>query len=322
MRVPAIATLLLATGCGLGIVDDGSGGAANLPTLGAGPYGKPEIDFDTPADEPYVLDARAQLRDPAVLRRDDGGFRIWLGREPDNQPEQSEIWYAELPAISELPDVGLQAVMVPDQAWEETRVAAPAVVADGDRLVMYYEGGVAAPGVGRAESSDGGYTWTKDPGNPILAGATEPTAALLPDGSWVVMATRTDRPGIFRADSADGSDFVMSDVPAIEARPDEAAAFDRFAVTDPFLIVRETATGRLHWALFFNGLARNDDVAIGFAGSWDGEEWARFGGIDPILAPGAPIESGPSAVLEPARGFLFFDERSQQRQKIAVAVAP
>ena len=312
---------VLCGGCGLGLFDDAGGGNRNLPTLGAGPYAKPELDFDTLADEPYVLDADAQLRDPAVLHRDDGGFRIWLGREPDNQPQQSEIWYAELASIHDLAERGPEQILVPDQAWEETRVAAPAVVDAGDRLVMYYEGGVTARAIGRAESTDGGFIWTKDAG-PVLEGATEPTAARLPDGSWVLFVTRTDQPGIFRADSADGVNFTVADLPAVAARPDQATAFDRYAVSDPFLIVRETAAGQLHWGLFFNGLARNDDVAIGFAGSFDGLAWERFGGPDPVLHPGAPVENGPAVVLEPARGYLFFDERSQSRQKITVAVHP
>jgi hypothetical protein len=257
-----------------------------------------------------------------VLRRDDGGFRIWLAREPDNTPTESEIWYAELPSIAAIADVGPQAVMTPEDGWEQTRVAAPAIVDTGDRLVMYYEGGVDEPGIGRAESTDGGLTWTRDPANPVLERATEPTAALLPDGSWVLMVTRLDAPGIFRADSADGTSFALVADPIIRARPDQALAFDRFAVSDPFLIVRETAAGQVHWGLWFNGLARADDVAIGFAASFDGLRWDRFGGPDPVLHPGAPVENGPAVVLEPARGYLFFDERSQSRQKIAVAVHP
>ncbi len=314
-------TLALCAGCGLGLLDDASGGNSNLPTLGAGPYAKPDIDFDTPAEEPYVLSTDAQLRDPAVLRRDDGGFRIWLAREPDNQPEQSEIWYAELSSIHEVADRPLAPVMVPDQAWEETRVGAPAVIDAGDRLVMYYEGGVTERGVGRAESTDGGLTWTRSTGNPVLPGATEPTAARLPDGSWVLLVTRVDQPGIFRADSADGIGFTLADRPAVGARPDQATAFDRYGVSDPFLIVRETLGG-VHWGLFFNGLGRAGEISVGFAASFDGLDWERFGGPDPVLHPGAPYENGPAAVLEPARGYLFFDERSQSRQKITVAVHP
>jgi hypothetical protein len=181
---------------------------------------------------------------------------------------------------------------------------------------------VADPGIGRAESTDGGLTWIRDAGNPVLTRATEPTAALLPDGSWVLFITRPDAPGIYRADSADGRTFTVAELPALRARSDQATAFDRFAVSDPFVIVRQTAAGQIHWGMFFNGLARFDDVAIGFAGSYDGLQWERFGGPDPILAPGAPVETGPAVVLEAARGYLFFDERSQSRQKIAVAVHP
>jgi hypothetical protein len=137
-----------------------------------------------------------------------------------------------------------------------------------------------------------------------------------------VLYTRPDAPGIFRADSDDGVTFTPAGDPIVEARPDLATAFDRFAVADPFLIVAETAAGQVHWGLWFDGLGRSDDVSIGYAGSFDGWEWARFGGSDPVLQPGAPVENGPSVVLEPARGYLFFDERSQSRQKLTVALHP
>ena len=79
MRARSSSRSLALAACGLGPFDDAPGGRDNLPTRAAGPYGKTEIDFATPADEPYVLfEVTANYRDPAPLARDDGGFRIWF----------------------------------------------------------------------------------------------------------------------------------------------------------------------------------------------------------------------------------------------------
>jgi hypothetical protein len=326
MRI-ACALLILSTGCGLGFTSEPSGGSDHLPTLGAGPYGKPDVDFDTPADEPFVVSqVTGSLLDPAVLRRDDGGFRFWFGRQPNNVFDESEIWRAEIPTVFDLPDVLPTAALQPDQAWEDSWVAAPAIVeGDDGRLVMYYEGGLTTRAIGRAESVDGGATWTKDPANPLIVDAGEPTVARV-DGTWLLYLTQPGRDGIFRATSADGVTFAIDDQPVVAARPDLADAFDRGGVSDPFVLVEETAAGRLHYGLFFNGSdgeeGEDEDIAIGFAGSFDGVVFERFNGPEPVLTPGNPIENGPAAVVESDRGFLFYHQESGGRQRIGVALHP
>ncbi len=318
----AVTGLVTATGgCGMGLFESESGGADNLPTEAAGPYGKLDIDSDTPADEPYVLvDRQASLLDPTVLSRDDDGVRLWFGRELDNDPEHSEIWRAEIPSIHDLPDVEPVVTLVADQPWEETRVAAPSVYAvDRDTVVMYYEGGLDPVAIGRAESHDGGATWIKDPDNPVLTGA-EPSAAPL-DGGVVLYYTRTDQPGIFRADSADGHAFTEDPDPVLVAR-DDPEAFDLHGVSDPCIVVEISEAGQLHFGLFYNGTNQGDDVAIGYAGSFDGREFERFSGLDPVLQPASPDENGPAAILGRASGTLFFHEVRLGRQRIAVAVHP
>lgn len=319
----ATALALAASGCGMGLFESESGGADNLPTLGAGPYGKPQVDYDTPADEPYVLeDSRASLVDPSVLEREDGGFRIWCGREPDNTENQSEIWYAEIPDITRLPDVSPRVTLTATAPWEEDRVAAPSVieVADG-RLVMYYEAGVGTRAIGRAESTDGGQSWQKNPANPVLEGAAEPSIVEI-DGSWVLYLTIPGSDGIYRAESADGLAWDLDGMPVLGPRPDVAEAFDSRSVSDPGAVARVSEAGQLHYGLFFNGRNDDDVASVGFAGSFDGVTWERYGGPDPVLHPVAPEEHGPSAVLRSAQGFLFFHEQRLSRQRITVAVHP
>jgi len=319
----AVLTLVLAGGCGMGLFESESGGADNLPTLGAGPYGKPQVDFDTPADEPYVLeDSGASLVDPSVLERADGGFRLWFGREPDNTENQSEIWYAEIPDITELPDQSPRVTLTATEPWEEDRVAAPSVIALGDdHLVMYYEAGVAPPAIGRADSTDGGQSWQKSPENPVLGNATEPSVIEL-DGMWRLYITLPGSEGIFLAESEDGIDWVLDDTPVLVPRPDLPEAFDSLSVSDPGAIARVTEAGQILYGMFFNGTNDDGVAAIGYAGSFDGVAWERFGGPDAVLHPVAPEEHGPSAVLRSAQGFLFFHEQRLSRQRITVAVHP
>lgn len=328
MKPLCIAFAFAAAGCGLGILGDESGGGDNLPTQGAGPYGKPDIDFETPAEEPYVLeDPRGSLVDPSALWRDDGGFRIWMGRiDDDAENDETEIYYAELPSITEFPDRAPGLVMSPSEAWEGVRVARPSVIElDDGSLVMFYEGGDGH--IGRADSTDG-ISWTKHAGNPVLSDAGNPGVALVDDGTgpqWVLFVTRPGEDGIFRADSIDGVDWTLDPRPVIVPRPVKPEAFDPFLVTDPFVIARVTEAGRAHFGLFFAGFegpADDDDVAIGYAGSFDAVDWERFGGADPVLAPGIPGEHAPTVVLDSARGVMFFHEQRQGQERIAVATHP
>jgi len=76
-------------------------------------------------------------------------------------------------------------------------VASPSVIRLNDgSLVMFYQGSnldQTRTGIGRAWSTDGGKTWTKDPNNPLITGSPAgswdfnrvfyPSAVLNPDGS-------------------------------------------------------------------------------------------------------------------------------------------
>lgn len=58
--------------------------------------------------------------------------------------------------------------------WDEGETVSPSVIQDGNTLVMYYQGSnldQTRTGIGRAWSTDGGKTWTKDPNNPLLTGS-------------------------------------------------------------------------------------------------------------------------------------------------------
>lgn len=317
------ATCLAAAACGLGPLAGDGGGADNLPTSGAGPYGKLPLDLETPADEPTVLaDRRADLTDPEMARRDDGGFRVWFqSRVPGGA---AEIDYAELPSLTDLPDVAPHLVLAAELPWEGGEVRAPAALVDGDQVTLYYEAG-DPPAIGRAISSDGGASFTRD-AEPVIAAARHPSAVLAGDTIYVFFESGAD-PGIFVAESADGISFTVHPDPVLVASGDPEA-FDGAAVGNPGAVATRTAAGRIHFGLFYdgrNGLqdeSGEPEVAIGYAGGFDVDALVRFADGDPVLHPLPPAESGASVVLEPARGLMLFSQARGARLQIAGAVHP
>jgi hypothetical protein len=328
----ALATLLpLLAGCGLGWLEEDPGGADNLPTLGAGPYGRLRPDPSTPADEPYLLtDRDASYTDPACLRRADGGLRVWVGWVGDDDPPgSSRIGALELPSITALPDVPLAEALAPSLPWEAGYVGAPTAVALPDRLVLYYQGGGDAPAIGRAESTDDGRTWSRAAA-PVLADAAAPSAVVVGDTTYLFV-TRPGQPGIWVAEApgAAGTAFTLRPDPAVSPRPGLAEAFDGASVGAPHVAVEPAGDGRTHWGLWFAGSPLDPEApdagpggaetAIGYAGSFDGVRWERFGGAAPVLDGPA---AGPCVLLDGPRGVLLFHEEERLRQALTAAVHP
>lgn len=307
--VPLVAGL---AGCGLGVLDEDPGGGANLPTLGAGPYGRLPSSFDTPGDEPFLVVSRsAAYADPACLPRDDGGVRLWFG-------SGDAIARAEVPGLTELPDVAPQIVLEPAEPWEQGRVAEPVVIAHDGGLVMFYEAGLPDdPRIGRADSADG-VTWTR---RGEVAPGGSPAIAVDGD-TWHLFS---DEPGGAQIVRRAGDGLAFGEpVPVVAPRPGVADAFDAVAVSDPFAVIQVSDAGRRHWGVWFAGdvaVAPDEPraAAIGFAGSFDGVRWDRFAGVDPVLT--APAW-GPCVMLDGPRGVLVYTEPDRLRPAIAAAVHP
>jgi len=319
---------IAAAGCGLGITGEESGGAENLPTLGAGPYRRVQPVVETPADEPVVLGAiRSSFEDPSALARAGGGFRLWFGfTDLSAADPASEIWYAEIPSVHDVPSVGPEPAFAASDAWEQGRVAAPNVVdLGGGALALFYEAGDPAdPAIGRADSDDDGRTWRKHPSNPVLTGAGSPTAVLL-DGQWTLFATVPGVDGIYRADSDDGVAWELTPGPEIWPRPATDGAFDRFGLGDPFAVAFRSEADQIFYGVFFNGADgpnEDSDVAVGYAGSFDADRWLRYGGLEPVLITREVPVEGPTVVLEPTRATMFVSEVSAGRGKILAATHP
>ncbi len=317
--------LVLASGCGIGIADDASGGSDDLPTAGAGPYKKLTADENTPADEPWLATDRViDFTEPALVARPGGGFTFFFTREsPDPPVGDSEIWRGAIADFTHLPDEPPAPVLVADQAWEEGHVAAPSIVdLGGGHLLAYYEGGLAAPALGRAESTDGGRTWQKSPA-PVLADAA--LASVATDGAlWLAAFTRPGEPGLWLARSDDGVAWVADSVPILlpTGVPD---SFEATALASPHLAWLEESSGRGHWALWYGGLEELPDpgdaprYAIGYAASFDGMDWDRLGGGRPVLS--APA-GAPAVLVDGPRGTLLFDAPNGRRMAVGVALHP
>lgn len=330
MRAPArllglaLAPALVA--CGFGFADDTSGGKDHLPAAGAGPFRRPAFDLATPIDEPWLASDRLlELDEPAAVARAGGGIRYWVGREVAGEPlGDTQIWAGALADLRATPDE-LALALAADQPWEQGRVGAPAVVvdpADREHLIMFYEGGAAAPAVGRADSTDGGRTWQKHAG-PVLDAARSPGAAW--DGeTWLLAVERPAAAGLWLARSADGVAFTLDDAPVFTARADVGGAFDAVAIREPSLAWTVESTGRGVWMMWYAGTDRpppDDDApwlfATGYAASFDGVEWHRLAGVRPILAEPA---GAPTVVLgDGGPDYLLYGAVNSQRRSVGIA---
>lgn len=325
MRALALLVAIFATGCGIGFADDASGGKDDLPTAGAGPFRKLPFDENTPADEPWLATERTfDFTEPALVARPGGGFTYFVTREsPDPPAGDSQIWRGAIADPTQLPDEPLAPVLTATRAWEQDHVAAPSVLDSGDdHLVMFYEGGLADPQIGRADSTDGGRTWTKAD-IPVLQDAT--LASVAYNGElWLAAYVSPSSPGIWLARSLDGMTFTADFGPILEPTG-VTDSFEKVAISSPHLAWLVESTGRGHWALWYGGLEVVPDpgdaprYAIGYAASFDGMEWDRLGGGRPVLA--APAGS-PAVLVNGPRATLLFHAANGRRLAVGVASHP
>jgi hypothetical protein len=302
--------------CGFGFADDTSGGGDNLPTAGTGPYKRLGNDIDTPADEPFVIEARDEsYSDPDCAPRDGGGWRCWFTYSTDADP-LSTIGYAEISDLHEL------LALAPDRVFSAgSDVSAPSLApGPNDTLLLFHQNGDS---IAFATSFDGGDTFTDSA--PVGINGASP-AVVLVDGTYHLFFA--DGGAIWHATSPDPTGFTVDPEPAIAPRPGLDEAFDALGVGDPAVYVSTSDAGRHQWGLFFTGLAVGSPsapdagpggaaTAIGYAGSFDGISWQRFNGAEPVLA--APA-GGPTVVPDGSSTVLFFHEEQRLHLGIAAAV--
>jgi hypothetical protein len=309
---------LLLCACGLGA---GSGGGnQNLPNGGTGPYAKlTDPRLETLLEEPFVItELAADLAEPAAVLLDDDTYRLWYSRTPRTPAgAATEIWTADLATSltspTETPKVALRA----DQPYEAGRVAAPAVIRDGEAMIMFYEAGTDL--VARAVSADGGLTWTKS--GIVLTDARQPSIIQV-DGEWLLYVTRPSTIGIFVARSADGMSFTLEPTPVLTTGE---TGLDATSVGSPSAYAEVTVAGQNRVWLFYAATGSDEDGAlagIGYAGSEDGIEFTRGGRGDSALVPASAEDRSAAPLIGRARSVMFYGGTRANVRAIGAARTP
>lgn len=334
-------------------VGDGGAGDVGLPTTGVGPFRKLE-SAEVPGIAPLVLDdKRAVFREPGALVRGAGGVdgpEVWLyavAKDPASGKDvivrsraaDGRAFFGTSQHGGRTPPI----VLRPTEPWEGDALSGPAPLEVDGTIYLYY---AAKGGLGVARSTDG-VTFTKEPG-PILARdrgvgfeiaeLTGPSPMRLPGGGFRLFYA--GGAGIGEAESADGVRFARRDAqpdtsgvdPVLGTpflSPGEPIPFDVGEVSDPHVMPRITAAGRLHVRVLYTGwsAARGEASrasAIGFA--------ARFGDRGP-LERGGPVyavnkeERAPTAVEWDGKTLLYVEQKkdglgADGYHAIAGALAP
>lgn len=316
----ALAAALAACGT---LAPDG-GGAQNLPSSGAGPYGRLAAE-----SEQILSEGAADLDDP-VLLVDGGALTIWYTRTPTGKG--AEIRRARLASIDDR-EPAIDLALGADQAWEAGGVAQPAVLAPGAGapwLLAYAAGGA----IGYATSDDGA-SWRKATG-PALRGdggeegaaLASPALARLDDGT--VRLYYLGAGGLFAADAH------AADLAALAAAP-----FARSPGTSPGAATRAlvrahaaswletlgrttargvtTPAGRSRFDLYLSGAQAGVGV-VGLASSYDATDFALAAA--PLLDARAPAEQSPTVAAWDGGSLLLFSERPSRFSRIGAARSP
>jgi hypothetical protein len=309
----------------LGASNDGE---ENLPSAGVGPF-RPLEKTELLDEPPLVVAGQdAQFRDPGVLALGEpGDLRAALyvvatlvpGRAAivRTRAEDGRSFYGTAKDRGHAP----QPVLAPDQPWEGDELSGPSALEAGGEVWLYY---AAAGGIGRARSSDG-LKFAKDPAPVLVADATvtwetsaphAPSVVALPDGTFRMMYAAGRSIG--EASSPDGVHWRRLDAepstPGIDPvlSPGPIGSFDSDEVTDPVLLPRTTAGGRLAVRVIYAGYAYPEDAAAGRSSTIGVA--ARYGDSGPLVRGVGPVYSAQKheahpAILDTREGtFLYVDQ--------------
>ena len=317
-----IVASVLCVSCGMGPFAGPGGGDENLPQSGAGPYLFAAPDFETPADEPYILaQPVVSLTDPAVRQREDGLYEVFFTR---TDADVGEIWKATYAGFDELPVQPPVRVLSADREWEAGVVRSPALVESGSELLLYYEGGVDSPSIGIARSTNDGLSFEKESDTPLVQDAKDPDV-VISDGRWLLVYGDPAGEAIFLRTGSDERSFGEARL-LLSARLGLVGAFDSLGVSAPALRIRTSSAGRDHFGLFYAGVgltAEGEALSnIGYQGSFDTYEWAPFLAGEPILAAGPAGAGGPAPLLSGTESLLFVHQVRQGRGRLAIAFGP
>jgi predicted GH43/DUF377 family glycosyl hydrolase len=179
-------------------------------------------------------------------------------------------------------------VLVPgdEGAWDADGVASAAVIHDGTEFRMWYVGGVeSVSAVGYATSPDG-TTWTKHPGNPVMASGPSGTfddggawpGTVMYDGAKYRMWYTAERDAddyiwnIGYAESPDGLEWTRHPEPVIEAE----SGWNGWVAYEPAVVYDGTV-----FRMWYAGHS-GSWISVGHAVSTDGIQWTQYWG-NPVI---------------------------------------
>ncbi|MDY0000532.1 MAG: hypothetical protein RBU30_04470 [Polyangia bacterium] len=324
--VGLVATLILSGACGAAAGD--GGGDTDLPTRGAGPFGKLEPDPATPVEEPVLLadpDGLEHWRAPVILAEGEGAYVVVFAAAGLGG---TVIRRAEGVSLTHGP-TDVRPLLEPEESWEATRMDHPSLVfpGAGESVGLFYEAGAGA--IGYAESGDG-LSFERFPANPVLVGDEleegrrlgEPAAVWHQGDLWLYYSA-LDMGAIFVA-RFPGGDLANPERLDADARtpgrnpvlgPNPfAEQFDESGVGAPFVRITSKA-GRPVFDLWYGGWGSDGRPTVGFAGSLDGLVFKRFD-ENPVLPAGGVTETDPAVITRDIGALMLFTQRPESGPEV------
>jgi predicted GH43/DUF377 family glycosyl hydrolase len=258
------------------------------------------------------------------IRLDDNTIRMFFGRPG----KTGGIFYFDVdpanPAVLKNGPIGPLLSPGPDGTYDDDWLICPEPVKITEtHWRMYYSakrkgaffGGVWS--LACADSHDGGKTWTKHDGNPIMtvtqdnweSGAVGFPSVEKDESGWRMWYLGTDQKGnalkqVGYATSTDGLKWLRHQAnPVLPVDPDNH--WEKQAIA----VARVIRDGRLCRA-WYCSYPQNDTYAVGFAESVDGIHWTRSP-HNPILKPGgagwdSKMKAYPGVVRVGDRYFMWY----------------
>lgn len=296
-------------GCGTGAAP--AGGDRDLPNAQVGPF-RVLREGETSRKAPFIFEV-GLWRDPDVV--DLGSVPGTLARMymTGGGGNNAFIASVELTNAIARPDTVPARVLAASEAWEQGALAAPSLLHEDGRFVMYYAAGGC---IGRAVSTDG-LAFTREPATPVFCDAagpiSSPNVVRTADGSFRMLH---DFGGaIVESRSVDGLAWVRGE--PILAPSGVAEAYDETAVGDAFALWLTSAKGRAIRYVYYTGTASTGLRSIGLA--------ARFGDEGPLERAREPVLSryeprSPCALVFGDQTLLYASSRRAEVGNDAPAI--
>lgn len=296
-------------GCGTGAAP--AGGDRDLPNAQVGPF-RVLREGETSRKAPFVFEV-GLWRDPDVV--DLGAIPGSLSRMYMAGGGEQAGFLACVDLVNAIarPDTVPVRLLEAKETWEQGSLAAPSVLHEDGRFVLYYAAGGC---IGRAVSADG-LAFAREPATPVFCDAAgpigSPSVVRAADGTLRMLHDFNG--GIVESRSVDGLTWVRGE--PILAPSGVAGAYDQTRVGDAFALALTSANGRAIRYVYYTGTASDGLRSIGLA--------ARFGDEGPLERAREPVLSryeprSPCALVFDNQTLLYASSRRAEVGNDAPAI--